>query len=321
MPKPLDNDISAYTSLFDAKASLPKALVAFRANAKKDSTRAAIAAYLESQIILPQEPLNIPPKSKTAPKNPYLDIWSWSCHNLEYAGPTKEMEKIRHAHHILPVFYHHFGCVPPTQAALSLIEQLAVLPAQKIEGEKKGKGKATRPAPKEIIEIGSGAGYWTFMLRRTFPNLTVTAVDSGLSTYRTTWIPDTVIADGPTYLRNHQAGHGTVLLLVYPSVSDDFTAKVFKEFEGDAVVIAGTLNHNGFTAFKGMTVAEWVEKEEEKFKGNVNGCMLRCSWQLAARLPLPSFAGKDEGLFVFRRTNGTEMNDNGSDQTGATGSK
>jgi hypothetical protein len=287
-------------------ASLPKALTGLRANAKKDSLRATIAAHLTSNLVAPAEPLSFPPKAKTPPKNPYLDLWAWSCHELEWAGPVATTEKTLHAHHILPVLYHHFGCVPPTQTALALIRQLATpspssSPANNgtttSSSTKKPSASAPKLPPKPIIEIGSGTGYWTYMLRRAYPELAVTAVDSGLSAYRTLWIGDTVRADGPAFLAQQTqpaGGQGAVLLLVYPSTGEDFTGKVLRAFQGDAVVVAGTQNRGGFTGFKGETVAEWVERE-------------RKDWREVCRVPLPSFAGKDEALFVFvRREEGGE---------------
>jgi hypothetical protein len=210
-----------------------------------------------------------------------------------------ETEKTLHAHHILPVLYHHFGCVPPTHAGLSLISQLSRLAVKPLDlpaqdpnaGKGKKEKKSEAPPPKPILEIGSGTGYWTYMIRTLFPDLDVTAIDSGLSNYRTSWIGDTVASDGPAYLRSHNGGRGTILLLVYPSVGDDFTEKVLKAFYGDAVVVAGTVNHNGFTGFQNQTMAEWIEE---------HGHSLPVRWTEVARIPLPSFAGKDEGLFVFR---------------------
>ena len=81
-----------------------------------------------------------------------------------------------------------------------------------------------------------------------------------------------------------------MLLLVYPQVGADFTGRVLRAYEGDAVVVAGTQNGNGFTGFRGETVAEWMERE-----------MAGKGWRRVVQLPLPSFAGKDEALFVFLR--------------------
>lgn len=188
------------------------------------------------------------------------------------------------------MLYHHFGCVVPTQAALSLIHQVAAAaPASPPTPPKKAGGSSASSPPRPVIEIGSGTGYWTFLLRKQFPDLAITPIDSGLSIYRTLWIADTIRADGPSYLTtNLNAGAGAVLLLVYPSVGDDFTGKTLRAFRGDAVVVAGTQSGNGFTGFKGETVSEWVARE-------------RLDWKEVARIPLPSFAGKDEALFVFVR--------------------
>lgn len=114
------------------------------------------------------------------------------------------------------------------------------------------------------------------------------AVDSGLSEWRTMWIGDTIASDGVAYLARNDGGRDKVLLLVYPQVSDDFTGKVLRAYKGDTIVCAGTQNANGFTGFKGETIAEWMARE-------------RPGWDKVVQVPLPSFAAKDEALFVFRK--------------------
>lgn len=146
---------------------------------------------------------------------------------------------------------------------------------------------------KPILDIGSGNGYWSFMLRHLplgpqLKELDVRAVDSGLSEYRASWVQDTIREDGVKYLQNNGDGKGCVLLLIYPQATGDFTGSVLRRFQGDTIVVAGTQNGNGFTAFQDMRVDEWVEKNLVEF-------------ELRLRMPLPSFAGKDEALFVFRR--------------------
>lgn len=171
------------------------------------------------------------------------------------------------------MLYHHFGCVCPTADALALLAQLCA-----------PRGPKGPRLP--VVEIGSGNGYWAYLLRRA--GLAVTAVDNALSAWRSTWIGDTVVADGPQYLRRSGGGRGAVLLLVYPQVSADFTASVIGAYEGDVVVVAGTQNGNGYTGFRDERIEEWMARER--------GCL-----ELIARVPLPSFAGKDEGFYVFRR--------------------
>lgn len=58
--------------------------------------------------------------------------------------------------------------------------------------------------------------------------------------------------------------------------------------EGDTIICAGTQNANGFTAFEKETIAEWMAREMPDF-------------EKVCQIPLPSFAGKDEALFVFDR--------------------
>lgn len=111
------------------------------------------------------------------------------------------------------------------------------------------------------------------------------------------WIGDTITTDGVAFLRTPPArllptiGKGAeeaILLLVYPQVSADFTAKVINAYEGDTIVIAGTQNGNGFTGFKDEVVDTWVMREKREFRKVV-------------QIPLPSFAGKDEALFIFMK--------------------
>lgn len=58
--------------------------------------------------------------------------------------------------------------------------------------------------------------------------------------------------------------------------------------EGDTVICAGTQNANGFTAFAKETISEWIIREMPQF-------------QKICQVPLPSFAAKDEALYVFQK--------------------
>ncbi|KAH9871132.1 hypothetical protein J1614_006706 [Plenodomus biglobosus] len=281
---PTPDEITAYTTLFSPSLSLPKALTSFHSNAKRGPTlRFPISSHLTSLYHNTSPTPLLPSKKPRTHKNPYLDLWTYSCHELEYAGPLPSTRQTKISHHILPLFYHHFGCVVPSYAALHVIARLAQ-PA-----------KPSREAVRPILDVGSGNGYWTFMLRR-FPvsdiggakELDVRAIDNQLSEYRVAWIRDTVKMDGVRYLRENEGGKGCVLLLVYPQATGTFTADVLRAFEGDSIVVAGTQNGNGFTGFTDTRVDEWVEENLKAF-------------ELTLRIPLPSFAGKDEGLFVFQR--------------------
>lgn len=182
-------------------------------NAKKGSIRASVAFHLQS-LYQPPDPSHniIIPKLKKEPVNPYFDVWAWSCQNLKWAGPDDSTKNIRFSHGILPVLYHHFGCVCPSYESLSTISQLA-------------KGRS-------ILDIGSGNGYWTYVLRRfgTKSPMKVVPIDNGISEWRTMWVGDTQQTDGVEYLKRHSGGKDDVLLLVYPQVGLEFTSKILHAY-------------------------------------------------------------------------------------------
>lgn len=240
-------------------------MIGLEKNAKKGSVRASVAEHISSLYQCPST-VKIS-KLKTPHINPYYDYWRWSCQQLQWAGPNADTVKIHHSHHMLPVLYHHFGCVCPSYESLEIIKQIS-------QG-------------KPVIEIGSGNGYWTFSLRRL--GLVVHAVDNAESEWRTTWISDTTVADGVTYLKKqHNHGKDAVLLLVYPIARSGFTASVLSAYRGTVVCVVGTQNRNGYTGFKDTTISEYMAEQMSDFAKTI-------------QIPLPSFAGKDDALFVFER--------------------
>ncbi|ORY60585.1 uncharacterized protein BCR38DRAFT_349277 [Pseudomassariella vexata] len=270
-----ESDIETYISIFAPQTLTPNILKTFSSNARKGSLRQSIASYLITKRYLhPFLPaLQIPRSKKSAPPNPYLDFISWACVNLEWAGPCPASEALKGSHHVLPVFMHHFGCVCPSHEALSILKVLA--------------------AGREIWDMGSGNGYWAFMLRAY--GLVVKPVDNAQSSWRVSWVSDTEIADGEAYIRSHDSGRDAVLLLVYPIVGGGiaggqeggFTRGLLREYKGDTVAVVGTQNHNGYTGFKNMSIDEYMEREQP-------------GWTKVVQVPLPSFPGKDEALFVFQ---------------------
>ncbi|KAK0932454.1 hypothetical protein LTR29_015967 [Friedmanniomyces endolithicus] len=227
---PPATDVAAYTDIFRPSTNTAKALTALSSNAKKGSVRADIAKHLLAHYH-PASPASKLAVSKSAKQhtNPYFDLWAWSCQNLEWAGPEEGTAKIKISHAMLPVLYHHFGCICPSYEALETIRLVA-------------KGR-------RVLDLGSGNGYWTYMLRRMEPvgkkekRVEVVAVDSGM--------------------------------------------------KGTTIVCAGTQNASGFTGFAKETIAEWMAREMP-------------GWKRVLQMPLPSFAGKDEALFVFEKGDGGE---------------
>lgn len=166
---------------------------------------------------------------------------------------------------------HHFGCVTPSHESLEVLRILA-------DG---------RP----IADLGSGNGYWSLMLRRY--GLTVHAVDNMQSAWRVNWLDDTVVADGVQWLRRHAGASNMVLLTVYPVVGQGpvdgaFIRGLIDAFAGDTLAVVGTQNSNGYTTFRTTTMDEYMRAEHK-------------DWTKVVQIALPSFAGKDEALYVFQR--------------------
>ncbi|KAL8904747.1 MAG: hypothetical protein Q9207_003059 [Kuettlingeria erythrocarpa] len=270
LPPPPPTDINAYSSVFASTTSTPKSLTALSANAKKGSHRASVASHLQAKRLLPST--YTIPKLKKAHVNPFYDYWVWSCRNLEWAGPTADTVHVKQSHYILPVFMHHFGCVCPSYESLEIIKQSA---------------RARR-----VLDLGSGNGYWTYMLRRL--GVEVDAVDNLQSRYRSLWIDDTIVEEGEKYLKGQNGAKDALLLLVYPIVGSEFTARMLNAYSGDTICVVGTQNENGYTAFKGKVIDEYIATEKSEYTKIV-------------QIPLPSFAGKDEALFLFERQSNEKL--------------
>jgi hypothetical protein len=264
-------------SIFSPSTLTASALKNFGTNAKKASIRSEVAAHLaEKRHLHPAlaTKLSIPKAKSPRSANPYFDFWAWSCRNLEWCGPCASAERVATSHHVLPIFMHHFGCATPSHESLEILRILA-------------DGRA-------VADVGSGNGYWAFMLRRY--GLDVRPVDNMQSEWRVKWVDDTVISDGVKWLRKNGNGKDMVLLLVYPVVGGGigggteggFTRNLVNAFQGDTIAVVGTQNGNGYTGFKGMTMDQYVEREQPE-------------WTKVVQIPLPSFAGKDEALYVFQR--------------------
>ncbi|EGX95070.1 hypothetical protein CCM_03342 [Cordyceps militaris CM01] len=270
-------NIDAYVSVFNPKTATLSALKNFKTNAKKDSIRAECATYLtERRYIHPalETKLTIP-KVKSSPIfNPYFQFWEWSCRSLEWCGPCAYSERVTTSHHVLPIFMHHFGCVTPSHESLQMLRILA-------DG-------------RDIADMGSGSGYWSYMLRAY--GLKSHPIDNMQSAWRVSWVDDTVIGDGVKWLKRHENGKKMVLLIVYPVVGGGigggiqgaFTENLVNAYGGDTIAVVGTQNRNGYTGFKDLTMAEYMEREQPL-------------WTRTVQISLPSFGGKDEALFVFQR--------------------
>ncbi|KAH8886742.1 hypothetical protein GQ53DRAFT_796617 [Thozetella sp. PMI_491] len=271
-------DIDAYIAIFLPSTSTASSLKGFISNAKKGSIRQETAKYLQAKRFIHPSLSQLAnlPKAKKAPPNLYFDFWAWSCRNLEYCGPIPGIETSQKAHHVLPIFMHHWGCAVPSHEALTILKSVA--------------------QDRVIADIGSGGGYWTFLLRQY--GARVLPVDNAQSAWRVTWVEDTVIADGAKWLSRKENANGKdmVVLVVYPivgggvsgGVEGGFTRGLLEAYKGDTLAVVGTDNRSGYTSFKDMTMDEYMGKEQP-------------DWIKVAQVSLPSFPGKSEALFIFQR--------------------
>jgi hypothetical protein len=273
---PSQADIEAYVSIFSPKTVTASALKNFAINAKKDSVRSEVAARLtDKRYLHPTLATSLTvPKRKSTPYNPYFDFWAWSCKALKWCGPCNSSERVSTSHHVLPIFMHHFGCVTPSHESLEILKSIV--------------------GGRQVVDVGSGGAYWTWMMR--CYGMTVHAVDNMQSEWRVLWVDDTMITDGVQWLKKNKNGKDMVLLMVYPVVGGGygggteggFTKNLVSTYQGDTIAVVGTQNGNGYTGFKGMTMDQYMEREQKQ-------------WTKVVQLPLPSFAGKDEALYIFQR--------------------
>ncbi|RDA91208.1 hypothetical protein CP533_3382 [Ophiocordyceps camponoti-saundersi (nom. inval.)] len=268
---PPQTDVEAYISVFSPSTMTTSALKNLGTNAKKGSIRSDVASHLSEKRFIHASLTSklAVPKCKSPPcLNPSLDFWAWSCRNLEWCGPCASSESVSTSHHVLPVLMHHFGCATPSHESIEVLKRLA----------------AGRP----VVDVGSGNGYWSFLLR--CYGLTVHPVDNMQSHWRVKWVDDTAVMDGVAWLRRRAGGKDMVMLLVYPVVGVDgaFTRDLVGAFRGDTLAVVGTQNGNGYTGFRRLTMDQYMDQEHP-------------DWTRVVQIPLPSFPGKDEALFVFQR--------------------
>lgn len=262
---PPRTEIMSYVKLFDPSKPGANLLKGFKANAKKNSLQAGIAEHLSSKRYVDNS--IVVPRNKKGHPNIYSDFWAWSCFSLQWAGPDDDSAQSHTSHPVLVVMMHHFGCVCPSYESLELVKAVS-------------NGRT-------ILDIGSGNGYWTYMLRR--HGCDVLAVDNAQSDWRTLWIGDTIKEEGARYIKKRtKSAEDDVLLLVYPVVGLDFTTSILNAYKGKVICVAGTQNSNGYTAFKDETIDEWMSRE-------------RPDLEKLVQVPLPSFAGKDDALFIWKR--------------------
>ena len=94
----------------------------------------------------------------------------------------------------------------------------------------------------EILQIGSGTGYWASLLQKA--GGCVTAVDIMAKIVKPVWFPGTVGCDGVTFLKDADGAANSTLLLCWPRVLGTaiYTYsmdELLQEYKGSTVVWIG----------------------------------------------------------------------------------
>ena len=147
---------------------------------------------------------------------------------------------------------------------------------------------------KPIIEIGSGRGYWTKLLRKA--GCHVTAVDNGADENKRALIRDTVKMDGTKYIKQGRASkdkfikqQDTSLFFCYPRKKEEggiYVVECIAEFRGSDVFFVGELAGNCFE------FQDWLDEV-----GGPSG------WQTRAIIRLPCYADQRDLFVHITKTN------------------
>lgn len=127
-----------------------------------------------------------------------------------------------------------------------------------------------------ILEIGSGSGYWTHLLRE--KGADVIAVDNKSEPFKIFHIDDTIFMDGVLYLHEHHGCRDRTLLLCWPRWGHEMV----QAFTGDRLVIVGEPEGGATWAF---------DEDDEEF----------AEWELIEIVDIPTWPGMKDDLRIYQR--------------------
>lgn len=114
---------------------------------------------------------------------------------------------------------------------------------------------------KEVLEIGSGEGYWASLLQKAGGS--ITAVDIMAAYLKPRWFSKTIGSEGATYLRAANGAANSTLLLCWPRVG--MVDGILQEYKGDTVVWVGEvygscaeMPSRGWVAVTEVRIPHWA---------------------------------------------------------------
>lgn len=144
-----------------------------------------------------------------------------------------------------------------------------------------------------VIEVGSGSGYWAYLLR--LKNVDIIAVDNGTESiwnhenrdWMYDWFPDTVNADGLQYISERGGFRDRTLLLCWPRVGMGCS-------RGESSVCPRSLSQI-FTGDHLIIIARpSIDPIIQEMRQNRE-------WRLIRVVDLPVWTGWPDRLFVYTR--------------------
>lgn len=174
----------------------------------------------------------------------------------------------------------YFGYAIPDPQALSIIKEYTMTLEQPC-------------LPRRVIEIGSGLGYWTYLLRQ--EGLQVDAVDTmeEFNQVDRYWIKDTIKADAVDYLKENNSKE-SVLLMVWPRSCEEF----LEHFQGEYVILVG----EGEMGCTGV-IHERYQNSEGEEEGECDECGGACRsvWEGIRSYNHPTWPALHDFMMVYRR--------------------
>jgi hypothetical protein len=173
--------------------------------------------------------------------NPYFDIWKEFNQMYVNPGPMTSMRSGPPVTTTSGLNYlvGLFAWSVPSCGALHLIKAYA----------------------NSVIDMGSGGGYWSLMLRQI--GVQVTAVDPLPEPLLYSWIDDTKKQDGFDYLSAVSGNKETpALLLNYPYGHNSDVYKWINEYKGTTIFYVGSVSRTLFTGGNiDMLLSDWIQEE------------------------------------------------------------
>ncbi len=124
-----------------------------------------------------------------------------------------------------------------------------------------------------ILEVGSGSGYWAFLLRSKCVDIVAIDDRSSPSQWKIDWFPMTQVIDAHKYLQKHAGCSDRSLFLCWPLYGDE----ILSLFKGRYLIIIGEPSGSC-----------WTLSDDS-------------GWELTQTIEIPTWPGCHDRMYVYKR--------------------